>query len=106
MKIDLNKTPFINITWKIESDLRGIKENTKKDMILQQEYLQLKKQAQHLFQIEQLTMCSQVTRKLASIHLVLTQKSIDNVLSTTINNFDKWVTVKANVKRILKSFII
>ena len=30
IKIDLNKTPFINITWKIEKDLLGIKENTKK----------------------------------------------------------------------------
>ena len=30
VKIDLNKTPFINITWKIERDLVGIKENTKK----------------------------------------------------------------------------
>ena len=30
VKIDLNKTPFINITWKIEKDLSGIKENTKK----------------------------------------------------------------------------
>ena len=30
VKIDLNKTPFINITWKIEKDLPGIKENTKK----------------------------------------------------------------------------
>ena len=30
LKIDLNKTPFINITWKIEKDLSGIKENTKK----------------------------------------------------------------------------
>ena len=30
IKIDLNKTPFINITWKIEQDLPGIKENTKK----------------------------------------------------------------------------
>ena len=29
LKIDLNKTPFINITWKIEKDLSGIKENTK-----------------------------------------------------------------------------
>ena len=28
IKIDLNKTPFINITWKIEKDLPGIKENT------------------------------------------------------------------------------
>ena len=30
INIDLNKTPFINITWKIEKDLKGIKENTKK----------------------------------------------------------------------------
>ena len=30
IKIDLDKTPFINITWKIEKDLSGIKENTKK----------------------------------------------------------------------------
>ncbi len=30
IKIDLNKTPFINITWKIEKDLSGIKENSKK----------------------------------------------------------------------------
>ena len=30
VKIDLNKTPFINITWKIEMDLPGIKEDTKK----------------------------------------------------------------------------
>ena len=29
-KIDLNKTPFINITWKVEKDLPGILENTKK----------------------------------------------------------------------------
>ena len=28
--VDLNKTPFINITWKIEQDLNGIKENSKK----------------------------------------------------------------------------
>ena len=30
IKIDLDKTPFINISWKIEKDLSGIKENTKK----------------------------------------------------------------------------
>ena len=29
-KNNLNKSPFINITWKIEKDLPGIKENTKK----------------------------------------------------------------------------
>ena len=30
IKINLNKTPFINITWKVEKDLQGIKEDTKK----------------------------------------------------------------------------
>ena len=30
IKINLDKTPFINITWKIEKDLKSIKENTKK----------------------------------------------------------------------------
>ena len=30
VKINLNETPFINITWKVEKDLSGIKENSKK----------------------------------------------------------------------------
>ena len=30
LKINLNKTPFINITWKVEEDLSGIEENSKK----------------------------------------------------------------------------
>lgn len=47
IKIDLNKTPFINITWKIEQDLSGINEKLKKVTILLQEFLLLKKQEQH-----------------------------------------------------------
>ena len=39
VKINLNKTPFINITWKIEKDLSGIKENTKRVTIMQLEFL-------------------------------------------------------------------
>ena len=30
VKIDLTKTPFLNITWKVEKDLSGIIENSKK----------------------------------------------------------------------------
>ena len=30
IKIDLSKTPFLNITWKVENDLSGINENSKK----------------------------------------------------------------------------
>jgi hypothetical protein len=33
-----------------------------------------------------------------------TKKSIDNVLSSTKNNFNKWITVKANVKEDFKRF--
>ena len=33
-----------------------------------------------------------------------TKKSVDNVISTTIENTDKWVTVKANVKEDFKKF--
>ena len=33
-----------------------------------------------------------------------TKKSIDNVLSTTKNNLNNWVTVKANVKADFKKF--
>ena len=33
-----------------------------------------------------------------------TKKSIDNVLATTKNNFNEWVTVKANVKEDFKRF--
>ena len=58
--IDLNKTPIINITWKIEKSLNGIKENTK--------------------------------------------KSVDNVLASTKENLNEWITVKANVKEDFKKF--
>ena len=30
IKINLNKTPFLNITWKVEKDLKGIDERSKK----------------------------------------------------------------------------
>jgi len=42
--IDLNQTPFLNITWKVEKGLPGIDENQKKVMISQQDFLLLRKQ--------------------------------------------------------------
>ena len=53
IKIDLNKTPFINITWKIEKDLKGIRENTKKGHDYAARVFAIKKQVLHLSQIEQ-----------------------------------------------------
>ena len=53
LKIDLNKTPFINITWKIEKDLAGIKENTKKGHDFAARVFAIKKLEQHHYQIGQ-----------------------------------------------------
>ena len=39
IKINLNETPFLNITWKVEKDLSGIDESSKKGTIMPQEYL-------------------------------------------------------------------
>ena len=42
--IDLNQTPFLNITWKVEKGYLASMKNQKKVMILQQDFLLLRKQ--------------------------------------------------------------
>ena len=64
VKIDLNKTPFINITWKIEKNLDGIKENTKKGHDFAARVFAVKKLEQHHYQIGPLIMFFQVIVKL------------------------------------------
>tara|TARA_B100001057_G_scaffold239185_1_gene239460 strand:+ start:562 stop:1212 length:651 start_codon:yes stop_codon:yes gene_type:complete len=105
VKIDLNKTPFINITWKIEKDLSGIKENTKKG----HDY------AARVFVIKKIGATPLSNRAINYVFSSnndvgfnspspYTKKSIDNVLSTTKNNLNEWVTVRANVKEDFKKF--
>ena len=105
IKIDLNKTPFINITWKIEKDLQGIKENTKKGHDYAARVFAIKKTGatplsnraiNYIFSSN-----SEVGENWPSPY---TKKSIDNVLASTKNNFNEWVTVKANVKEDFKRF--
>ncbi len=105
IKIDLNKTPFINITWKIEKDLRGIKENTKKGHDYAARVFAIKKigatplsnrAINYVFSSN-----SEVGENRPSPY---TKKSIDNVLATTQDNLNEWVTVKANVKEDFKKF--
>ena len=99
VKIDLNKTPFINITWKVEKDLSGIKENTKKGHDFAARVFVIKKTGAT-------PLSNRAINYVYSSNLNIddnmpspyTKKSIDYVLSTTKNNFDEWVTVKANVK--------
>ena len=103
IKIDLDATPYINITWKVEKDLKGIKENTRKGhdfaarvfVIIKTGATPLSNRAINYVYSSNLNIDDNMPSP-------YTKKSIDYVLSTTKNNFDEWVTVKANVKESFK----
>ena len=105
LKIDLNKTPFINITWKIEKDLSGIEENTKKGHDFAARVFVIKKTGSTLLSNRAINYAFSSNNKIEfSSPSPYTKKSIDNVLSSTLNDLNKWVTVKTNVKEDFKRF--
>jgi len=105
VKIDLNKTPFINITWKIEKDLVGIKENTKKGHDFAARVFAVKKTGATPLSNRAINYVFSSNNKIGfNSPSPYTKKSIDNVLATTINNLNEWVTVKSNVKEDFKKF--
>ena len=105
LKIDLNKTPFINITWKIEKDLPGIKENTKKGHDFAARVFAIKKTGATPLSNRAINYVFSSNNKIGyNSPSPYTKKSIDNVLATTINNLNEWVTVKSNVKEDFKKF--
>jgi hypothetical protein len=105
VKIDLNKTPFINITWKIEKDLVGIKENTKKGHDFAARVFAVKKTGATPLSNRAINYVFSSNNKIGfNSPSPYTKKSIDNVLATTITDLNKWVTVKSNVKEDFKKF--
>ena len=105
VRIDLNKTPFINITWKIEKDLPGIKENTKKGHDFAARVFAVKKTGATPLSNRAINYVFSSNNKIGfNSPSPYTKKSIDNVLSSTQNNFNEWITVKANVKEDFKKF--
>ena len=105
IKINLNKTPIINITWKIESDLRGIKENTKKGHDFAARVFVIKKTGATPLSNRAINYVFSSNNEVGfTSPSPYTKKSIDYVLSSTKNNFNEWVTVKANVKEDFKKF--
>ena len=105
IKIDLNKTPFINITCKIEKDLKGVKENTKKGHDFAARVFVIKKTGATPLSNRAINYVfssnSDVGLNSPSPY---TKKSIDNVLASTKKNLNEWVTVKSNVKEDFKKF--
>ena len=105
LKIDLNKTPFINITWKIEKDLSGIKENTKKGHDFAARVFAVKKTGATPLSNRAINYVFSSNNEVGfNSPSPYTKKSIDNVLATTKDNLNEWVTVKANVKEDFKKF--
>ncbi len=103
VKINLVKTPFINITWKVEKDLTGINEQSKKG----HDY------AARVFIIKKTGITALSNRAInyvfSSNNIIgkhwrspFTKNSIDYVLATTQDNLNEWVSVKANVKEHFK----
>ena len=105
IKIDLNKTPFINITWKVEKDLSGIKEDTKKGHDFAARVFAVKKTGATPLSNRAINYVFSSNNEVGSNWpSPYTKKSIDNVLASTKKNLNEWITVKANVKEDFKRF--
>ena len=105
IKIDLNKTPFINITWKIEKDITGIDETAKKGHDFAARVFVIKKTGATPLSNRAINYVFSSNQDVGSnSRSPYTKKSMDNVLATTKKNLNEWVTVKANVKEDFKKF--
>ena len=103
VKIYLNKTPFINITWKIEKDLKGIDEKSKKGHDYAARVFVVKKTGLTPLSNKAVNYVFSSNNSTNEFwRSPYTKSSIDYVLSTTKDNLNEWVTVKANVKEHFK----
>ena len=99
VEIDLLKTPFINITWKVEKNLEGIVENSKKGHDYAARVFVIKKTGSTALSNRAINYVFSSNNNVDdNWPSPYTKKSIDYVLSTTRENPDTWVTVKTNVK--------
>ena len=105
IKINLNETPFLNITWKIEKDLPGIDEDSKKGHDYAARVFVVKKTGVTPLSNRAMNYVFSSNNDVNTYHpSPFTKKSIDYVLSTTKENLNEWVTVKINVRDHFKKF--
>ena len=104
VKINLVKTPFINITWKVEKDLSGIIENSKKGHDYAARVFVVKKTGVTPLSNKAINYVFSSNNSVGeNWPSPYTKKSIDYVLSTTNEHQNEWVTVKANVREHFKN---
>ena len=103
IKIDISKNPFINITWKVEKNLSGINENSKKGHDFAARVFVIKKTGSTALSNRAISYVFSSNNNVDdNWPSPYTKKSIDYVLSTTKEYLNTWVTVKANVKEDFK----
>ena len=103
--IDLNKTPYLNITWKVEKDLNGINERSKKGHDYAARVFVVKKTGATPLSNRAMNYVFSSNEEVGVYHpSPYTKKSIDYVLATTKDHLNEWVTVKTNVKEHFKKF--
>ena len=105
VKINLNDTPYLNITWKIEKDLENIIENSRKGHDYAARVFVIKKTGKTALSNRALNYVFSSNNEVGqSWRSPYTKKSIDYILSTTKEYKNEWVTVKVNVKKHFKKF--
>ena len=104
IKINLDKTPFINITWKVENNLNGINEKSKKGHDFAARVFVVKKTGITALSNRAINYVFSSNEDVGeNWNSPYTKNSIDYVLSTTKINDDEWITVKSNVKNDFKN---
>ena len=103
INIDLEKTPFLNITWKVEQGLSGIDERSKKGHDFAARMFVVKKTGATPLSNRAINFVfssnEDVNKSWPSPYF---SKSIDYVLSSTKEHLNEWVSAKVNVKELFK----
>ena len=107
IKVDLNKTPFLNITWKVEQGIPGIKENSKKGHDFAARVSVIKEIGSLPWQKKAMNYVFSSNEKTNSHWTGPYRKQIiDYVASSLVDSKENsWVTVKLNVKEHFKKFL-
>ena len=107
IKVDLNKTPFLNITWKVEKGISGIKENSKKGHDFAARVSVIKETGSLPWQKKVMNYVFSSNEKTNSHWTGPYRKQIiDYVASSLVDTkINSWVTVKLNVKEHFKKFL-
>jgi len=106
LKVNLNKTPILNITWKVKQGLPGINEDTKKGHDFAARVSVIKETGSLPWQKNVMNYVFSSNKKTNSHWVGPYRKQIHDYVASSLvdSDADTWVTVKLNVKKHFKEF--